>query len=347
MRKTAFAAGLLMLAACKPDPAAVSTAVDRRVGSVDTAAVKVAVLAPQDFALTTVSNGKVRAERASDLYLPSTEPVTAVNVHNGSRVGAGQVIAVQRNARAENQLKAARAALRAAQLEMQDVIISQGYKPGADVPASVLDLARVRSGVERAEINVRAAELERDATVLRAPFAGVVANLTLSVGSTGRNGEAACRIIDPASLTVEFPLLESELAAVKPGMGVEVHPIGTENICKAQVLRFNPMVDKNGQITVQARVTSGREALLDGMNVKAVLRKNGGRQLVVPKTAVVKRQNRDVVFTASKGCAMWNYVSLGEENMDSYVVKDGLNEGDSIIVSGAEGLAHESPVKYQ
>jgi hypothetical protein len=37
-------------------------------------------------------------------------------------------------------------------------------------------------------------------------------------------------------------------------------------------------------------------------------------------------------------------VHTGLENMDSYVIEDGLTEGQVVITSGNENLAHESPV---
>ncbi len=42
---------------------------------------------------------------------------------------------------------------------------------------------------------------------------------------------------------------------------------------------------------------------------------------------------------------MWNYVTTGLENMNEYVITEGLKEGQEVIVSGNLNLAHESPVK--
>jgi hypothetical protein len=51
------------------------------------------------------------------------------------------------------------------------------------------------------------------------------------------------------------------------------------------------------------------------------------------------------VFTYLDGKAMWNYVTTGLENMDEYVITEGLTEGQEVIVSGNFNLAHEVPVK--
>lgn len=64
---------------------------------------------------------------------------------------------------------------------------------------------------------------------------------------------------------------------------------------------------------------------------------------MVPKTAVVLRNGRQVVFTEHDGYAHWNYVQTIHENSDSYTV-DGLKEGDRVIISGNINMAHETPV---
>ena len=88
------------------------------------------------------------------------------------------------------------------------------------------------------------------------------------------------------------------------------------------------------------------------MNVKVSVRRSLGEQLVIPKTAVVLRSGKQVVFTLKEGKAMWNYVNTGLENATECVVsdrsqkgiEDGLLEGDTVIVTGNLNLAHEAVV---
>ena len=92
-----------------------------------------------------------------------------------------------------------------------------------------------------------------------------------------------------------------------------------------------------------------------GMNVRVSVRRSLGQQLVIPKTAVVLRSGKQVVFTLQEGKAMWNYVHTGLENATEYVVSDksqkgieeGLLEGDTIIVTGNLNLAHEAAVNVR
>ena len=96
---------------------------------------------------------------------------------------------------------------------------------------------------------------------------------------------------------------------------------------------------------MKAQVDGGSQ-LFDGMNVRVTVKRRVPGQLVVPKTAVVLRSGRQVVFTLREGKAQWNYVQTGLENMTEYTVTgDGLEEGAQVIVTGNVNLAHETPVR--
>ena len=123
---------------------------------------------------------------------------------------------------------------------------------------------------------------------------------------------------------------------------------------EGSVSEINPLVDANGMVKVKADV-NGEGKLFSGMNVRVSVRRNLGEQLVIPKTAVVLRSGKQVVFTLKEGKAMWNYVNTGLENATEYIVsdksrkgvEDGLLEGDTVIVTGNLNLAHEAEVNVR
>jgi multidrug efflux pump subunit AcrA (membrane-fusion protein) len=152
---------------------------------------------------------------------------------------------------------------------------------------------------------------------------------------------------------VDFTVLESELPLLGKGDRVSITPYADAvHKYDGQVSEINPLVDDNGMVKVKARI-NGNKLLFSGMNVRVSVRRAIGNQLVIPKTAVVMRSGKQVVFTLVDGKAQWNYVHTGLENADNYVVNkrvddnapDGLKEGDVVIVTGNVNLAHESPVK--
>ena len=108
-------------------------------------------------------------------------------------------------------------------------------------------------------------------------------------------------------------------------------------------------MDKNGQIAVTASVKNDG-TLIDGMNVRVTVEKDVPDRLVVPKSAVVIRDNLEVLFRHKDGKALWTYVHTVMSSGDSYVVVPNtdrgaeLNEGDEVIVSGNLNLADGSTV---
>ena len=308
--------------------------------------VTVVTLVPSQFDHELLSNGKLSARRQVALSFQSAETIASVFVKNGDRVTKGQKLAELDKFRLHRNTETAKDALARARLELQDVLIGQGYalEDSAKIPAATMQLARVKSGFDKARIDFDLVQFEEQHAILKAPFDGVVANLfdrALNMSSTQK---AFCTIIDNKSLEVEFSVLESELPLIKQGDRVRVVPFSMPGAeVEGRISEINPLVSSDGMVQVKAAV-SGRADLFEGMNVRVRIQRLLGKKLVVPKEAVVLRSGKQVVFTLEKGKAMWNYVTTGLENVDSYTVEDGLKDGDVVIVSGNINLAHEAPV---
>ena len=88
------------------------------------------------------------------------------------------------------------------------------------------------------------------------------------------------------------------------------------------------------------------------MNVNVHIQKEIPNQFVVPKEAVVLRQNQEVLFKVVNGKAYWTYVKTINENKIHYSVIPNpekssatLSIGDSIIIGGNLNLAHDSELE--
>lgn len=102
--------------------------------------VSVMTLKKGDFNHELVSNGKVEARAYADLnFRLTSEPVARVYVKNGDRVKKGQKLAELSLFTLQNKLEQAKTSLDQADLEMQDVLIGQGYAP--DRPESVPEMS--------------------------------------------------------------------------------------------------------------------------------------------------------------------------------------------------------------
>lgn len=303
----------------------------------------------ENFAYEIVSNGKVSAGQSVDLrFKISSEPIAIVNVKNGSFVKRGQIIAKLSTTTLENKLKQAQNSVDQSKLDMKDVLIGQGYRADdtESIPENVLRLAQLKSGYTLSVTAYDMAKQELAEATLRAPFDGIIANLTAKPFSMSDASQPICRLLGTNQLSVEFFVLETELQVIHKGERVEVMPYAMPQVnVRGEITEINPLVDEKGLVKIKAEI-KGDSQLFEGMNVRVRIQKDIPNQFVVPKTAVVLRSGRQVLFTYDDGKAVWNYVTTGLENLDSYTVTgENLKEGMKVIVSGGQNLAHHSPVK--
>ena len=108
--------------------------------------------------------GKVVAARYADVKFEAVLPVVRVMVRNGDRVRQGQLLAEQDARKQENAVEQHQREIEQARLQMQEVIISQGYDPEQmdRVPQRVRHIAEVKSGLLIAQNKLAAARDERE-----------------------------------------------------------------------------------------------------------------------------------------------------------------------------------------
>ena len=312
------------------------------------------VLREQTFHLEIVANGRLRALRKSELRFLSGGQVAAIEAVNGQAIAAGQLIARLDPYTSEQRMIQARLQADRSYLDLLEAVIDFGYPADTTgVPKDILQRASVRSGYLTAQSSYELALNEYRNLDLRAPFAGKVANLTKKVYEQTGSGEVFCTLIDDSAFEVEFNLLESEVPFVRTGQTIHVAPFNQpDDSFTGRITQINPLVDNRGQITVRAEIANRGGHLLEGMNVKVVIKEALPRQWVVPKDAVVVRDNQEVLFRfGPDGRAMWTYVEILMSNSTSHVVAANrdrgaeLNLGDLIITSGNLNLADGSTVE--
>lgn len=307
-----------------------------------------------DFPIELVSNGKLEAFQKASLKFRNSEKVVKINYQNGAWVEAGKLIAELDNQM--EKLDLGQAKLRMERVRLDRLALIVGHQIGAkgpdDIPADALKRFNMQTGFEEAEMAYQQALIRYEYTRLVAPVTGRIASLECKKQNFPAGDKPFCLIINDKEFDVVFPVMENEIARLRVGQEVTVKPFAMDSVtCIGRIAQINPLIDEHGNVTIKARVPNTNGRLVEGMNVKALIRDKVPGGLIVPKEAVVLRNNQQVVFSLLNGRSYWNYVESDLENSTSYtirVVKAGiLKAGDTIITKGNLNLANDAELEFK
>jgi len=326
---------------CKPKTAENLEEMARRSSRPEAVLVKTIQLEPSTFYHELISNGKAFSSRKAVVPFRVNGIIKQLNIRNGQKVRSGELLAVIEDFEYQSRLTTAKQTLEKAEINFKDDLLSNYYTyDTSGLSPAKIKISRIRSGLNDALTALEVAEYNYNNTRIYAPISGSVANLEAMQWNPSQNYKDLCTVIFDEIMNVEFPVIESEFSFINKGMPVGIIPfINDSTLISGTITQINPQVDETGMVKVKAEFrNNGR--LIDGMNVRVIIRKPVPNRLVVPKEALVIRQGKDVIFVRQDSLAIWKYVTVEFENSTSVSVKEGLQSGDLVIISGNVNLAH-------
>ena len=350
--KVRFQAHLILLTvllfSCKPKTTENLEEMARRSSRPEAVLVKTVKLEPSTFYHELISNGKSYSSEKAIIPFKVNGIIKELYIHNGQKVKAGDILAIIEDFEYKTQLTQAQVGLEKADMNLKkDLLSFYLTKDTTGLSPSEIRMSYIRSGFSDAQTALEIARYNYKNTRIYAPLSGVIANLEAKQWNPSQSYSNLCTIIFDEVMEVEFPVIESEYSFINKGMPVGIVPfINDSSLISGRITEINPQVDENGMVKVKAEFRNDRR-LIDGMNVKVVIRKPVPNRLVVPKEALVIRQGKDVIFIRLDSLAIWKYVTVDSENSTSISIKEGLEPGDLVITGGNVNLAHETIVREQ
>ena len=178
---------------------------------------------------------------------------------------------------------------------------------------------------------------------IQADVSGYVTKKTINLGDYVRKGETLYEIANLSKVWVLFDVYESDMTWIKKGDNIKftVPSLSGESF-EASITYLDPVIDPKTRVA-KARIeyNNTTEKLKPEMFVSGVVEAkltNKSNSLVVPKTAVMWTGKRSVVYvknTNAKGVSfIMRDVTLGAALGDSYIIKEGIEEGEEIAING-------------
>jgi RND family efflux transporter MFP subunit len=277
----------------------------------------------------------------------------------GTRVSAGQTLAVLDDTDYRLALDRAKAALAVAEAntahavaekERSDNLLKTGGITDKDhLTAQVaLQVAEAQMAQVRAEVAIAAQQLAR--TEIKAPFAGRVARRMADPGAMLTTGAPLFTLVDDAILEFRASVPSADYGKIKVGAEVlvTVDAQGGRTV-KGKVARVTPLVDertRSFEVIVQVQ---GGDELVGGLFARASVTVGKVTSVLVVPPAALVRDGGDPLsaqtFVVADGKAERRQVTLGVETPDAIQVKDGLKAGDVVVLDPPVSLSSGAPVE--
>ncbi|MBN7815878.1 efflux RND transporter periplasmic adaptor subunit [Algoriphagus pacificus] len=292
--------------------------------------------------------------------------ITNIYVQDGQEVKKGQRLyeidrskyaAAQQQARASvssaeaNLAKLTKDLERYKRLDEQDAIAKQQLDYAE---TAVLD---AKSQLDFAKAQLQSATTDYQYSVLTAPFDGTVGISQVRVGAQVSPGQPLLNTLssnDPMSLN--FVINEREIPRFNRLLNAENNPDSLFTIkfsdgsiypFPGQFITIDRAVGRqSGTINLRVRFPNPNRELIAGMTVNIqVLNQDIGEQLAIPYKAVLEQMGEYFVFVVQDGNKVHQQkVTLGSQVGDEIVIREGLEEGNVIVVSGIQKLREGSEI---
>jgi membrane fusion protein (multidrug efflux system) len=305
---------------------------------VEVAAVERGVLAPVYLATATLE-----AEREAVLLAEMPGEVVSIEVEEGDRVVAGQVLA--RIDSAKQALELRRVATEADRMR-HDVARNQRLIERQMISREAFDRSRYEAQTQDAVVDLK--RLDLDKTAIRAPYAGVVTRRFVKHGQWLKRDEQAFAIADFDVLQARIDVPERSAALIHAGAPVRFEADAMPGRAfAARVQRMAPVVDRaSGTLAAVVEVDNTDGALRPGLFVRlGVNYERIADAVLAPRAAVVEDDGSRHVFVVADGKAQRRAVRIGLADGDRVQVLDGVAAGEQVVVVGQATLTDGAPVQ--
>lgn len=292
------------------------------------------------------------AYQANGTFMPKQEVTVAaetggrvvrVLVDEGSRVGAGQTLAVVEGDKLNVNVSNAQAAYDIAQSNLQRY---QSALTTGGVTQAQVDQMRLQ--FENAKNNLKSAKLTAGDVTIKTSVSGIVNSRKIEPGAYVSPGTPAFDIVNVSTLKLRVNVDEKNVATLRVGQQVEVLvSVYADKKFSGRITFIAPKSDGSLNFPVEIEIANNpNNELRAGMYGTAVFGGEGSASvLVIPRTAFVGSISDNRVFVLKNGKAIETKVMAGRSFGDLIEVTSGLQAGDQVIISGQINLLDQSPVE--
>jgi RND family efflux transporter MFP subunit len=267
--------------------------------------------------------------------------IKALNVREGDKVKAGQILVQIDPTDAKQAYLQAQADLKDAEADLKR--FKELLASGA-ISSQKVDKAKLRYDVAKA--NVARAQNQLNYAEVRSPVNGVVVEKRLSVGDLASPGMPILAIEDPNSLLVSTYVSENYVSKIHEGDAVD---ITIESLHKTFAGTVRQVVQAADPVSHQFLIKVALKPATDihpGMFSQAGFRVGERQAIFIPQDIILSHSGLNAVYIVDKdGLAQYRLIRLGTTQGNQVEVVSGLHDGDIVTWNGNPAI--KSGMKVQ
>ncbi len=303
--------------------------------------VETMVLSPSASNLNQTFTGTLLANEAVEIRAEVPGRIETIGFEEGAQVAKNQLLIKINDDELQAQLLKIDARVELATTEVnrkKELFALKG------ISQEELDISTNNLRTLVAEKELLKAQLNK--TEIRAPFAGTIGLRSLSVGAfvTATALLTTLQQIDP--IKIDFKVPEKTNRLLKKGQEFSFTTEGSSTTYQAKVYAKESYIDPETRtILVRALCRNIDQQLIPGSFARIKLQLNPNQQSIfIPAQAVIPVLNGEQAYIIKNGLATPCPVATGIRTDSTVEIQNGLNAGDTLILTGLLQLKPGQPI---
>ena len=306
--------------------------------------VQVEILEKKPFHHFIELQGYVKSDYALELYPELGGKVEEVLVREGDYVEKGKVLVRLDTDISDEQIKEIVLNLEFAtlQYERQSVLYEKGV-------GTEIEYKRIKTEKEALEKKKKALELQRQKSLILAPFSGYVDLVHTKAGEMSNPQMALVRLVDLQKIKIEVEVSEMYLGKIKEGSRADLYfPALGLSLDEQKVSHASKFIHaQNRTYTLQISLDNKNQKILPNLLARVKLEDFAlPSTLVVPSKIIMYNNRGDAyLFVYKDGKVYKRIVEVGLDYKNEQHILSGLEAGEMIVIEGYQALTEGDMVK--
>jgi RND family efflux transporter MFP subunit len=282
-------------------------------------------------------NGNFQAARQLTFSAENSGRITRIYVDEGSRVSAGQTLAIL-------DAESLSADMEAAQANYQNALRDQERYASSFTTGGVTQqqLDQANLNTKNALTRLKQARIKTGDANIKAPFSGIINKRFIEPGAYVAPGNQLFQLVDVSNLKLAVTVNEAQVTNLNVGDQVRIKTnVFPDKDFSGKITFIAPLADNSLNFPVEMQVSnnSGQE-LKAGMYGTAIFEFPAeAPALTVPRTAFVGSVSSNKIYIVEAGnIAKERKVIAGKVHGDQVEILEGLKEGETVVTSGQINL---------